>query len=172
VVAPVAGTVTRLGVAAGQSVDTGAAVAEVIDLNRLAVETKVPEAQANALAAGEDMLISNTTPVTASLSVISPAIDSNDGTVSAWALLPSGSGLSPGQFVQLKIVTGTHTNCLAAPENSVVTDDSGQSAISLIKDNEAHQIPVQAGYRENGWVEVEGAGIGEGDQSPNRQSLR
>ncbi|HEY3761615.1 MAG TPA: efflux RND transporter periplasmic adaptor subunit [Verrucomicrobiae bacterium] len=163
VVAPVTGTVTRLSVVNGQAVDTGTPVAEVIDLDRLAVETKIPEAQAGALAAGEDVMISNAAPVTASLTVVSPAVDSNDGTVSAWAALPANSGLSAGQFVQLKIVTGTHTNCLAAPENSVVTDDSGQSTISLIKDDQAHQMPVQTGYHENGWVEIQGNGLAEGD---------
>jgi len=163
VVAPVAGTVTHVGVVAGQAVDTGTEVAEVVDLNRLAVETKIPEAQAGALATGEDVLVSNATPIAASLSAISPAVDPNDGTVSAWATLPANSGLSPGQFVQLKIVTGTHTNCLAAPENSVVTDDSGQSALSLIKDGQAHQVTVQTGYRENGWVEIQGDGLADGN---------
>jgi multidrug efflux pump subunit AcrA (membrane-fusion protein) len=163
VVAPVSGTVTHLNVAAGQAVDTGTTVAEVMDLNRLAVETKVPDAQASDLKTGEDVQILTVPPINASLTAVSPAVDAADGTVSAWISLPAGSGLNPGQFVQLKIVTDTHTNCLAAPETSVVTDDSGQSTISLIKDNQAKQLNVQTGFRENDWMEIEGDGITEGD---------
>ncbi|MGO8766524.1 MAG: efflux RND transporter periplasmic adaptor subunit [Limisphaerales bacterium] len=163
VVAPVSGTVTFLGVSPGQAVDSSTEVAEVIDLSRLAVATKIPEAQAVALKPGEEIQVLTTPPVTAPVSFVSPTVDTNDGTLSAWAALPPDSALHPGQFVQLKIVTATHTNCLAAPEDSVVTDESGQSAISLITDNHAAQLPVQTGFREDGWVEVEGKGIAEGD---------
>ncbi len=40
---------------------------------------------------------------------------------------------------------------------------TGQSVISLVKGDEAAQTPVQTGFRENGWVEVEGTGLKEGD---------
>ena len=90
-------------------------------------------------------------------------MDPKTGAILARALLPADSGLRPGQFVQLKIVTAVHTNCLAAPAESVVTDIKGQSVISLVKGDEATQTPVQTGFRENGWVEVEGNGLKEGD---------
>ena len=64
---------------------------------------------------------------------------------------------------RLRIVTAVHTNCLAAPEESVVTDESGHSVIALVNGDEATQTPVQTGFRENGWVEVEGTGLKEGD---------
>ena len=101
--------------------------------------------------------------MTATLSFVSPAVDTNNGTVLARALLPADSGLRPGQFVPLQIVTAVHTNCLAAPDESVVTDESGHSVIALVKGDEAAQTPVQTGLRENGWVEIEGAGLKEGD---------
>ena len=94
-------------------------------------------------------------PVTATLSFVSPAVDPNNGTVLARALLPADSGLRPGQFVPLRIVTAVHTNCLAAPAESVVTDESGNSVIALVNGDEATQTPVQTGLRENGWVEIE-----------------
>ncbi len=77
-----------------------------------------------------------------------------NGTVLMRALLPADSGLRPGQFVPLRIVTAVHTNCLAAPSESVVTDESGKSVIALVNGDEAAQTPVQTGLRENGWVEV------------------
>jgi len=70
--------------------------------------------------------------------------------------------LRPGQFVQLRVVTAVHADCLAAPGESVVTDESGHSVIALVNGDEATQMPVQTGLRENGWVEIEGTGLKEG----------
>ncbi|HWY30263.1 MAG TPA: hypothetical protein VNX46_05900, partial [Candidatus Acidoferrum sp.] len=55
------------------------------------------------------------------------------------------------------------TNCLAAPEESTVTDESGHSVVALINGDQAMQTPVQTGFRENGWVEISGTGLKEGD---------
>jgi multidrug efflux pump subunit AcrA (membrane-fusion protein) len=61
------------------------------------------------------------------------------------------------------VVTATHTNCLTAPEESVVTDINGQSVIALVNGDEATQTSVQTGFRENGRVEVAGTGLKAGD---------
>lgn len=163
VVAPVTGTVTRINVKPGMAVDTTTTVAEVFDLNRLAVSTGIPASEAGDLKAGEEMQVLTDPPVTATLSFVSPSVDPNNGTVLTRALLPAESGLRPGQFVQLKIVTATHTNCLAAPAESVVTDEEGKSVIALVKGDTATQTDVKTGFRENGWVEIEGEGLKEGD---------
>jgi len=101
--------------------------------------------------------------VTATLSFVSPAVDADNGTILTRAVLPADSGLRPGQFVQLKIITAVHTHCLAAPAESVVTDINGQNVIALVNGDAALQTPVQTGFRENGWVEITGAGLKEGD---------
>ena len=118
IIAPLSGTVTRLNVKPGESVDVNTAVAEVIDLDRLAVNAAIPAAEANDLKTGQDMQVLTEPPATTTLSFISPAVDTNNGTVLARAALPADSGLRPGQFVPLRIVTAVHTNCLAAPEKA------------------------------------------------------
>jgi len=162
VVAPLSGTVTRLAVKPGEAVDVNTPVAEVIDLSRLAVSSEIPAAEANDLKTGQEVQVQSESPVTATLSFVSPAVDAKNGTILTRALLPADSGLRPGQFVQLKIVTAVHTNCLASPSESVVTDDSGQSVIALVNGDAAAQAPVQTGLREDGWVEITGAGLKEG----------
>jgi RND family efflux transporter MFP subunit len=138
-------------------------VAEVIDLTRLAISADIPAAETADLKTGEEVQVQSQTLVTAVLSFVSPAVDAKNGTVLTWALLPADSGLRPGQFVQLKIITAAHTNCLAAPAESVVTDESGKSVIALVHGDEATQTPVTTGLREDGWVEVLGTGLKEGD---------
>jgi multidrug efflux pump subunit AcrA (membrane-fusion protein) len=94
---------------------------------------------------------------------VSPNVSKENDTVLVRALLPKDSGLRPGQFVSLRIVTAVHTNCLTVPAESVVTDESGKSVIALVKNSEAVQMPVQTGLRENGLIEVEAPELKEGD---------
>ena len=163
VTAPLAGTVARVNVKPGQAVDLTTVVAEVMDLNRLAVSAEIPAAEAADLKPGNPVEVTVTPPVTTELSFVSPNVSKDNGTVLVRALLPVDGGLRPGQFVPLRIVTAVHTNCLAAPGESVVTDESGKSVIALVKGDAATQTPVQTGLRESGWVEVEAPEIKAGD---------
>jgi membrane fusion protein (multidrug efflux system) len=163
VTAPLSGTVARVNVKPGQAVDLTTVVAEVMDLNRLAVSAEIPAAEAGDLKPGNPVEVLTAPPVTTELSFVSPNVAKDNDTVLVRALLPADSGLRPGQFVPLRIVTAVHTNCLAAPGESVVTDEGGKSVIALVKGDEAAQKAVQAGLRENGWVEVAGDGLKEGD---------
>ena len=160
---PVSGTVTRISARPGAAVDANAVVAEVMDLNRLIVSAQIPATTADDLKVNQEVQISTNSSLTTSLSFISPAIEPADGTILTRAALPPNSGLRPGQFVPLKIITAVHTNCLAAPAESVITDDDGKSVIALVKGEQATQVPVTIGLRENGWVEIEGADLKEGD---------
>jgi multidrug efflux pump subunit AcrA (membrane-fusion protein) len=161
--APLSGTVARVNVKPGQAVDLNTVVAEVMDLNRLAVSAEIPAAEAGDLQPGQTVELLTDLPVTTELLFVSPDVDKNNGTILVRALLPADSGLRPGQFVPLRIVTAVHTNCLAAPGESVVTDESGKSVIALVKGDEAAQTPVQTGLHENGWVEVEAPELKAGD---------
>jgi len=162
-IAPISGTVTRVAVRAGQAVDANTVLAEVVDLNRLAVSASVPAANASQLKTNLEVQVLTDPPVTTSLHFISPSIEAADGTVLTHSLLPADSGLRPGQFVELRIVTAVHTNCLAVPEQSVVTGDDNKSFIVLVNGNEAAQKPVTTGLRENGLVEIEAPDLKEGD---------
>jgi multidrug efflux pump subunit AcrA (membrane-fusion protein) len=110
VTAPLSGTVTRLNVKPGTAVDVNTVVAEVMDLNRLAVSASIPAAEAGELKTGEEVQVLTEPPVTTMLSFVSPAVDPNNGAVLVRTLLPADSGLRPGQFVSLRIVTTVHTN--------------------------------------------------------------
>jgi membrane fusion protein, multidrug efflux system len=162
VLAPLSGTVTRLNARPGQAVDVNTVVAEVVDLNRLAVRADIPASDVNEIKAGDAVQLLTKPPATATVSFISPAVDTNNNTVAVIGILPPESGLRPGQFVPLRIMTAVHTNCLAAPEESVVKDFDGHSIVALVNGDEAIQTPVQTGFQENGQVEVTGAGLKEG----------
>ena len=163
ITAPLSGTVARVNVKPGQAVDLTTVVAEVMDLNRLAVSAEIPAAEANNLKPGNSLEVLTEPPETTEILFVSPNVNKDNDTILVRALLPKDSGLRPGQFVSLRIVTAVHTNCLVVPSESVVTDDSGKSVIALVKNGEAAQLPVQTGLRENGLVEVAAPEIKEGD---------
>jgi multidrug efflux pump subunit AcrA (membrane-fusion protein) len=163
VTAPLSGTVVRVNVKPGQAVDLTTVVAEVMDLNRLAVSAEIPSAEAKDLKSGEELEVLSEPPVATEILFVSPSVNKDNDTVLVRALLPKDSGLRPGQFVSLRIVTAVHTNCLAVPIESVVTDENGKSVIALVKGDEATQMPVQTGLRENGLVEISAPEIKEGD---------
>jgi multidrug efflux pump subunit AcrA (membrane-fusion protein) len=159
VTSPLDGTVVRLNAAPGMAVDVNTVVAEVVDLSRLTAQAEIPASDAGELKAGEPVQLLTEPAVGATLSFVSPAVDTNNATVLALAPLPADSNLRPGEFVQVRITTGTHGNTLAAPEESVVTDIKGASVISVVKGDTATQVAVQTGYRDAGWVEVKGPGL-------------
>jgi multidrug efflux pump subunit AcrA (membrane-fusion protein) len=164
VTAPLSGTVARVNVRAGQAVDLTTVVAEVMDLTRLAVSAEIPSAEAKDLKSGNPVEVLSAPPVATELLFVSPNVNKDNDTVLVRALLPKDSGLRPGQFIGFRIVTAVHTNCLAVPVDSVVTDENGKSVVAVVKNGEAVQMQVRAGLRENGLVEIAAPEIKEGDE--------
>lgn len=162
VAAPLSGTVVRVNVNPGAAVSPSTVLAEVIDLERLIVKTNIPQSEAAALRVGQRVEVLGAVPEATRLTYISPTVDPSDGAVMAWARLPAGSRLLPGEYVRLRIVAATHRGSLVAPTASVVSDLSGHSDISIVRGEEAIRTPVQPGLREDGWVEVRAPGLESG----------
>ncbi len=162
--APLSGTVVAVNVKPGTAVDANTVLVRIVDLHRLAITTDIPAVESEALQPGQPMEVLGTPKIQAGLSYVSPTVDPGDGAVMAWTALPATSGLRPGQFVRIRIMVGTHQNVLAAPAEGVVSDLTGHSVISLVNGNEAIRVPVRAGYREDGWVEVSAPGLKPGDK--------
>ncbi len=163
VTSPLSGTVIHLNVRVGQAVDLTTEVAEVIVLDRLVVNAEIPVSDAADLKPGEPVEILTEPPVNTVISFISPDVNTSNATVLVRALVDAGSGLRPGQFVPLRVVTAVHTNALAAPAECVVTDDDSKSFVALVKGDEAVRTPIQTGLREGGWVEIIAPDLKPGD---------
>lgn len=163
VTAPLSGTLVSVNVRAGTAVNQNTVLMKIVDLRRLVVTSDIPASQAPELRRGQSVQVLNPS-LTTRLFYISPTVDTNDGSVMAWAALPEHSGLRPGEFVRLRIIVGVHKNALAAPEKSVITDTAGHSVISVVRGNEAIRTPVKTGYREGGWVQVSAPGLKPGDK--------
>lgn len=173
--APIAGTVIHVAKKPGDAVDPAAPLAEIIDLDRLVVTAHVRTSDVLVLRSGQHADVSpgradapgqrvNVPPVaTATLSFIGPDVDPANDTVTVRLSLPAHSGLRPGQFVTVRVGVSDHKDRLAVPEDAVVTDvGSSHAFIAVVKDNVADRVPVKLGIKDNGLVEVEGAGVSAG----------
>ena len=159
---PLDGTVTIVNVRVGEAVGMSTILADVMDLDRLVVDARVPASELSALATGQaaDVVTdSSNKAVTGRLIFIGSEVAADNGTVTARISLASGSGLRPGQFVHVRIMDQEHDNCLAVPEASVVHDEDGATVIAIVQNGTALQKVVKTGLREGGLVEVQADGL-------------
>jgi RND family efflux transporter MFP subunit len=163
---PLDGVVARINVQPGQTVDLNTVVAEVIDLKRLVATVNIPADEAMRLRQGQSADIftdyAKTPATTASVSFISPTVDPKTGAALVRLALPEDSGLRPGQFVRVRIVTAELPGRLAVPRESVVKTDDEQ-VIYVVEGGKAVQLPVKTGLRDGDVIEVEAEGLKEGD---------
>jgi membrane fusion protein (multidrug efflux system) len=159
VTAPLSGTVIHVGVRPGEAVDLTTDLADIVDLDRLAVAFDIPAEQAGKLRTGQSVEIAAPKPVSATLTYVGAAVDPATGAVPAVASIPAGSDLRPGQFEPVRIAVEKHADVLAAPEASVVTDISGKSVIAVVSGGTANVTPVATGLRDRGLVEVSAPGL-------------
>ena len=76
--------------------------------------------------------------------------------------LPADRALKPGLSVRVKIIVEEHKDSLAVPRESVVTDENGDSVISVVEKDQATHKTVKTGLEENGLMEISADGIKEG----------
>lgn len=158
--APMSGTVTRINVAVGQSVEPGTELAEVVDMSRLVVAARVPAREAASLRVGQPVLIGpDSVPVRGTLIVLSAGLDPATGAYPVQASIPAGAGFTPGQFASVRIVVEEHPDVLVVPEVSLVTRTGAGSWIMVVEGDRAVRRPVTVGLRDGGLVEVSGGAL-------------
>jgi membrane fusion protein (multidrug efflux system) len=159
---PLAGVVTKLNTKAGEAADLTTVLAEVVDLDRLVVSVNVSSAELAGLKVGQAAEVfpaDSTNVVQTSLVFASPQVDAKSGSGLVRAGLPVNSGLRPGQFVKVRIISEEHKDCLAVPLDSVAKDAAGGTFVALVEGDKAVLKPAKAGVREGDLVEVEGEGL-------------
>jgi len=162
VTAPVAGTVVRIDAALGQPVEPNTVLAEIIDLDRLVIEAGVPSLEAPNLAPGQRVELASDGSILGRVVFVGRNVDPATDTVVTRASVPPGSNLRPGQFLEFRIVTDEHPDCLVVPVASVVSREGEGSWVMVVSGDTAVRKPVTIGLREDGMVEVSGPEIAEG----------
>lgn len=185
VAAPIAGTVTQVGVRAGETVEAGRELAEVVDLRRLVLVAALPSREAERVKEGMPAEVepgagASAAPWRGTVAFIDPRVDPQTDGVRLRVSVPEAAGLRLGQFVRVRIICEELRDRLAVPEESLERTAEGVSVLKVAEGGEAVQKPVRTGARQGGWVEVLGDGITNGlpivtvggDGLPDRTKIR
>jgi multidrug efflux pump subunit AcrA (membrane-fusion protein) len=169
--APINATVAAINVNPGEAVDPTKTIVQLVAMDRLMVDVDVPADQmpAKMLGLAAQILVSpsqlteSTEPLVGRVSLVSPQVDAKNGTVMVGIDLPESAVLRPGLSVRIRIIAEEHKDALAVPREALVTDENGDSVISLVEGDRATHKTVKPGLEENGLIEVIADGIKDGD---------
>lgn len=156
--APFAGTVGLSKVEVGDYVIPGAPLVNLVDLDPLKVDFKIPETYLNRVRTGQAIYLKlagfEDKDFTGEVVAIDPAIDPSMHSLSIRGKLPNpGKQLRPGLFTQVSLVLETRENALLVPESSIQLSKDGPF-VYVIQDDSAVMTPVTIGARKDSWVEI------------------
>ena len=176
--APISGTIVQVFAKPDESVDMSDILAELIDNERLIVKCRVPSSEAPLLKldqkveieTSEDTAIKHSGEVIFIDSIVDPQNDTvlvrvsilNKNTAAKDESITNSTELKTGQFVKVRIIYTEHKDCLVIPEESLVTNEQGQTVIAFVENDKAIQKEVHTGLHQSGLVEIESEGIYEG----------
>jgi membrane fusion protein, multidrug efflux system len=163
ITSPLDGTVVKVNSTPGEAVEASTVLAVIVDLNRLVAAVAVPSEETAELRPGQPTRFESG-EAAGRVIYVGAQVDEKTGTVPVRISLPAGSGLRPGQFLSVRIVSEERIGCLAVPETAVIADtvaaDTG--AIVVIEGDKGVRKAVKLGLREGGLIEIVGAGLKEG----------
>ncbi len=157
---PVDGVVTNRHQDPGSLASPGQPVLTVQSINALWVTAPVPEDVCVRLAVGQpaDLVLSarGEQRVKGRIIQIVPAADPESRQFTVRIGLPRTlSGISPGMFARVSLVTQRAVQALAIPRDAVQSDPSGgRFVFTLAKDNTAARTPVETGIEDANWVQI------------------
>lgn len=159
VVAPVAGTVVRRHVAIGDLVSPTSPLVRIVDFATLEAVVHVAEYALPRIRVGLTALVTaDALPgrtIETAITKISPVVDPESGTIEVTVGLPTGSGLRPGMFARVALITEERPDTMVLPSEALLTQAGGY-ALYVVRDERAVRVPVTVGLRDGGWAEILG----------------
>lgn len=139
VYAPISGTVTSLPEKIGSTLSTGTVVAAIGDIGNLQVTAKIPEREIAVLQSGLQAVLSFEAypgiEFAASVFRVAPLVDPVSRTKEIFITFKNDDGkINAGMFAKIKLFTTVSKNCVAVPEDALVTNDDKYYAFVLTED--------------------------------------
>jgi len=156
--APIAGMVVTRHLDVGGTVSDGTPVYDLSDLDPLYADVNIPERHVTRLEPGQEVrLTADSTGIEASAVIerIAPAVDPATGTVKVTVAVVGDSGLRPGAFVRVDIVTDTHPDALVVARSALVAEGRRWHLYRLVEEDLVEQIEVVLGFESGDLVEID-----------------
>jgi membrane fusion protein, multidrug efflux system len=155
--APFAGQVVRRFVDQGQTVSNGTALYSVADMDRLLARVFIPAKEFRSIRPDQpvQLVVSSTGDRLAGrIDLVNPLVDPESGTIKVTVEVRDyPPSTRPGDFVEVSIVTDSHSDSLLVPKVAVVTE-RGQRSVYVVDGETAHQRPVEIGFEDDANAEI------------------
>ena len=158
ITAPFAGVVGLRQVSPGEYVEAGQALVDLVQLDPLKLEFRVPEIHLGKIATGQvvavelDAFPGEKFPGT--VYAVDAMVDPQARNVALRAELDNEDGrLRPGLFARVSLELGSKADALLVPEQALWPQGDKQF-VYVVKDGKADLVEVTTGVRENGKVEI------------------
>lgn len=164
---PINGVVTDRPLYAGETAAAGTPLITVMDTSVLLAKTHLAASVVKQIEVGESVAVhvpGITDPVTAKVSMISPALDPGSTTVEVWLKIDNRDGkLKAGMPVKVTISGRTVAQAWKVPDSAIVTAEDGTKSVMVVgSDGAAHRKPVTLGIDDGTDVQVV-SGVASGD---------
>ncbi len=163
--APIAGVVSSRDVAPGELVQADAPLMTVVNLDSVALEASLFEADAARVNIGDAVTLSSDAApgrrFSGRISYIGSQVDPQTRALTARATLDNPGALRPGVFVRGQIQTGVGAPSLTVPEGAIL-EDGAAKIVFVVKGDRYQRRAVVTGATSQGRTEVK-SGIGQSD---------
>lgn len=157
IVAPLDGLVTRRHISPGDYVTAGQPLFDLVSVDRLRARIAFPEHDAARIAVGKEVQL--TTPAApgvmaiGEVTAVNPQIKVLNRAVEISVEFDNPGGWLPGASTDATLVVERREQALTVPLMAIVTRD-GRAVVFVVDGDQARAIPITAGWREGGWVEI------------------
>lgn len=158
--APFDGIVSFKSVSVGSYVKPGEDLVEIVDINPVILDFRIPEVYIEKVHVGQTIEVSvQGYPeylFTAEIEAIDPVVDAEGHSFRVRATLPNTRhDLKPGLYAEMKIPIEVHKDVIIVPE-SAIDSVGNEEFVYVIADEKAHHVPVETGGRDGNEVEIKG----------------
>jgi len=164
--APFAGTITRRLVKVGDTVSPNQHLFDLVDFDSLVALVYVPEKDLARVAVGQDArLVPPASPdlrYAGTIDRVAPVVDPKSGTVKVTVAVPYASGLRPGMFLEVELVTAIEPAALLVPKRALVPDGTQLAVWRMLPDDTVERIWIEPVLEDRERVTV-AEGLAEGD---------
>lgn len=157
--APFAGVVAQRRISVGEYVQPGTPLFELVALDPIDAEFRLPEADASRVAFGQEVAVT-VAPwpeqvFPAAVRFVAPTVDPDTHTLLVRAALDNAERkLRPGLFASVDLGVANRSGVLVIPEEAVLQRADGEVAFRLLDDMRAERVAVETGTHLGGVVEV------------------
>jgi len=164
--APIAGTVTGRMVNLGDQVQINQELFEIVDFASIVARVFVPEKHLAELRNGLPTRIAAQTGsrdgYDGRVKRIAPVVDPRSGTVKVTIDVGAQGGLRPGMYVDVDLITATHSDAVLVPKRALVYDSDQIFVYRLIEANRVERVFIEPRLTDKHYIEpVDGLGFGD-----------